>query len=244
MSSKMSANTCSAGAAGNFLAPMDQISANAMKSVIDIDVLGSWNTVKATMPYLVQSAAKHRTDGKTLPPNGTGGRIIFVSATLHYAGTPMQAHVSVAKAGVDAMAMSVTIEQGPKGVTSNVIAPGPIASTEGLARLSSEESRSSGPKQIPSGRYGTVKEIADATVYLFSDTGNYVNGEILVGKSTLESVLRCTGTLLTACPCSRWRSVAHRQYRRRTMAVSRLPPLRADCARSRRSEEVETINIA
>lgn len=36
-----------------------------MKSVIDIDVLGSYNTVKATLPYLLESAAKHRTDGKT-----------------------------------------------------------------------------------------------------------------------------------------------------------------------------------
>jgi peroxisomal 2,4-dienoyl-CoA reductase len=43
---------------------MDQISANAFKSVIDIDLLGSYNTVKATLPYLVKSAAAHRTDGK------------------------------------------------------------------------------------------------------------------------------------------------------------------------------------
>jgi peroxisomal 2,4-dienoyl-CoA reductase len=169
-----------AGAAGNFLAPMDQISPNAMKSVIDIDVLGSYNTVKATLPYLVESAAKHKTNGKTEPPNGTGGRIIFVSATLHYVGTPMQSHVSVAKAGVDAMAMSVAIEQGPKGITSNVIAPGPIAGTEGVARLSKEESRDKSAKAIPAGRYGSVKEISDATVYLFSDAGNYVNGEVLV----------------------------------------------------------------
>lgn len=169
-----------AGAAGNFLAPMDQISPNAMKSVIDIDVLGSYNTVKATLPYLAASAAKHKTDGKTPPAKGTGGRIIFVSATLHYAGTPLQSHVSVAKAGVDAMAMSVAIEQGPKGITSNVIAPGPIADTEGVARLSRADHRSKHTKMIPSGRYGTVKEIADATVYLFSDAGNYVNGETLV----------------------------------------------------------------
>jgi NADP-dependent 3-hydroxy acid dehydrogenase YdfG len=101
----------SAGAAGNFLAPMDQISPNAMKSVIDIDVLGSYNTVKATLPYLIESASKHRTNGHTQPASGTGGRIIFVSATLHYSGTPLQAHVSVAKAGVDAMAVSVAIEQ-------------------------------------------------------------------------------------------------------------------------------------
>jgi peroxisomal 2,4-dienoyl-CoA reductase len=171
-----------AGAAGNFLATIDQISPNAMKSVIDIDVLGSYNTVKATLPYLVKSAAQHRTDGRTPPPNGTGGRIIFVSATLHYAGTPLQSHVSVAKAGVDAMAMSVAIEQGPRGVTSNVIAPGPIADTEGMERLSKKGSREKSYKAVPIGRYGTVKEIADATVYLFSDAGNFVNGETLVGK--------------------------------------------------------------
>ncbi|KAF1940473.1 peroxisomal 2,4-dienoyl-CoA reductase-like protein SPS19 [Clathrospora elynae] len=169
-----------AGAAGNFLAPMDQVSPNAMKSVIDIDVLGSYNTVKATLPYLVDSARKHRTDGKTQPLHGTGGRIIFVSATLHYAGTPLQSHVSVAKAGVDAMAVSVAIEQGPKGITSNIIAPGPIADTEGIARLSSSEGRNRSYKAIPSGRFGTVKEIADATIYLFSDSGNYVNGETIV----------------------------------------------------------------
>lgn len=169
-----------AGAAGNFLAPIDQLSANALKSVVDIDVLGSYNTVKATLPYLVESAAKHRTDGKTRPKNGTGGRIIFVSATLHYSGTPLQSHVSIAKAGVDAMSVSVAIEQGPKGITSNVIAPGPIASTEGMARLSNEKGREKSYKTIPSGRYGTVKEIADATVFLFSDSGNFINGETIV----------------------------------------------------------------
>ncbi|KAL5114586.1 peroxisomal 2 4-dienoyl-CoA reductase sps19 [Pleosporales sp. CAS-2024a] len=169
-----------AGAAGNFLATIEQMSPNAMKSVIDIDVLGSFNTVKATLPYLVESAQKHRTDGKTRPANGTGGRIIFVSATLHYSGTPLQSHASVAKAGVDALAMSVAIEQGPRGVTSNVIAPGPIADTEGMERLSKKESRAKSFKAVPIGRYGTVKEIADATIYLFSDAGNFVNGETLV----------------------------------------------------------------
>ena len=170
-----------AGAAGNFLASIDQISPNAMKSVMDIDILGSYNTVKATLPYLVESAAKHKLDGKTQPTNGTGGRIIFVSATLHYSGTPLQSHVSIAKAGVDAMSVSIAIEQGPKGITSNVIAPGPIADTEGVDRLSKKEARERSYKAIPSGRFGTVKEIADATVYLFSDSGNYVNGTTIVG---------------------------------------------------------------
>ena len=63
-------------------------------------------------------------------PNGTGGRIIFVSATIHYRGMPFQSHVSVAKAGIDALSHSVAIEYGPRGLTSNIIAPGPIAQTE------------------------------------------------------------------------------------------------------------------
>lgn len=63
-------------------------------------------------------------------PIGTGGRIIFVSATIHYRGMPFQTHVSVAKAGIDSLSNSVAIEYGPRGLTSNIIAPGPIASTE------------------------------------------------------------------------------------------------------------------
>lgn len=55
----------SAGAAGNFLASIEQLSVNAFKSVMDIDVLGSYNTLKATIPYLVESAAKHKCDGIT-----------------------------------------------------------------------------------------------------------------------------------------------------------------------------------
>jgi hypothetical protein len=56
---------CSAGAAGNFLASINQLSINAFKAVMDIDILGSYNTLKATLPYLVESAAKNKSDGKT-----------------------------------------------------------------------------------------------------------------------------------------------------------------------------------
>lgn len=55
----------SAGAAGNFLASIEQLSVNAFKSVMDIDVLGSYNTLKATLPYLQESGSKHRVDSKS-----------------------------------------------------------------------------------------------------------------------------------------------------------------------------------
>lgn len=167
-----------AGAAGNFLAPLSQLSANAFKSVMDIDVLGSFNCAKATLPYLVASAKKCRTDGRTPSAAGTGGRIIFVSATIHYLGLPMQTHVAAAKAAVDALSNNVAIEYGPLGVTSNLIAPGPISGTEGMERLAKNdiESMKASKRRIPLGRWGEVKEIADTTVYLFSDAANYVNG--------------------------------------------------------------------
>lgn len=151
---------------------------------MDIDVLGSYNTLKATLPHLVTSASDHKSDGKTPCPTGTGGRIIFISATIHYTTMPLQTHVSVAKAGVDALSNSTSVEFGPRGITSNVISPGPIAGTEGMERLARSENTKNAMKSVPLGRYGTVKEIADATIYLFSDAGNFVNGQTLVGTSS------------------------------------------------------------
>lgn len=142
------------------------MSSNAFKAVMDIDVLGTFNTVKATMPYLLKSK---------------DARIIYVSATFHYTGMPFQAHVSAAKASVDSLAASVALEYGPRGVQSNVISPGPIADTEGMDRLAGKNVNDdkSFVKQIPSGRLGTVRDVADTTVYLFSEAGSYVNGQIL-----------------------------------------------------------------
>jgi len=152
------------GAAGNFLAPVSGLSTNAFKSVIDIDLLGSYNTVKACLPYLLASR----------------GRIVFVSATLHYTGSPLQAHVSAAKAGVDALSAALAVELGPKGVTSNVVAPGPIAGTEGLGRLLPRSEVEAERRSVPLQRYGEPYEIADATVFLFSEAGSFVNGAVLV----------------------------------------------------------------
>ncbi|KAG9242384.1 hypothetical protein BJ878DRAFT_515878 [Calycina marina] len=170
---------CIAGAAGNFLAPIAGLSSNAFKTVLEIDTLGSFNTLKATLPHLLESAAKNPNTADSV---STGGRIIFVSATFHYTGMALQSHVAVAKAGIDALSGTTAIEYGPRGITSNIITPGPIAGTEGMSRLGNREAEAAGSafKKVPLQRYGSVKEIADGTVYLFSDTGNFVNGAVLV----------------------------------------------------------------
>ena len=147
--------------------------------------MGCYNVTKLCLPYLVASARKHNV-WTTLPndkTSGPGGRVIYLSTTNHYTGIPLQAHVVAAKAGIDALSANVAIEYGPFGITSNVIAPGPIAGTEGMDRLSKRHKSGNSSvvaKNIPVGRWGSIKEIADATIFLFSDAANYVTGDRLV----------------------------------------------------------------
>src|SRR5271163_635268 len=114
---------------------------------MEIDTMGAYNTLKATIPHLKK----------------TKGSILFVSATLHYRGTVLQAHVSAAKAAVDALSQVAAVEYGPFGVRSNVIAPGGISGTEGFERLMPKDLKDKSLTPIPLGRLGTVDEIADCT---------------------------------------------------------------------------------
>ncbi|TFK33740.1 2,4-dienoyl-CoA reductase [Crucibulum laeve] len=150
------------GAAGNFLAPISAISENAFKTVMEIDTIGTFNTIKATIAHVRASK----------------GSYIHVSATLHYNGTPYQVHVSAAKAGIDALSAVLAVEEGPHGVRSNVIAPGPISGTEGMDRLGPKAPTTRQPG-YPAGREGDVKDIANAAVFLFSDAASYITGQVL-----------------------------------------------------------------
>ena len=165
-------------------------------------MLGSYNTVKATLPHLIASAEKakaKKTSGMLpsftacrrptpfslshdLMTMSAGPRLIFVSATLHFSGTPLLTHAVAAKAAVDALSANCSLELGPRGITSNVISPGAIAGTEGMDRLSRRPSGVAHNKRIPLGRIGTVKDVADATVWICSEAADYINGTVVVGK--------------------------------------------------------------
>jgi len=152
------------GAAGNFLCAAEALSPNGFGTVVDIDLKGSFNVCRAAFEEL----KKNR------------GQILNISATLHYLGTPMQLHVSAAKAGVDALTKNLAVEWGPYGIRVNAIAPGPIADTEGMKRLVPEPIKEKLKKRIPLGRFGLIKDIENAAVFLCSDAASFVNGAILV----------------------------------------------------------------
>lgn len=150
------------GAAGNFLSDFNHMSVNAFKSVVDIDLIGSFNTVKACYKELVANK----------------GSVIFVSATLHYYGVPFQSHVGAAKAGIDALSNALAVEFGPLGIRCNCIAPGPIGGTEGFNKLVPNKRKFQ--SKIPLQRLGETRDIANATVFLFSPAADWITGSIVV----------------------------------------------------------------
>jgi peroxisomal 2,4-dienoyl-CoA reductase len=152
------------GAAGNFLCLAENLSPNGFGTVVDIDLKGTFNVSRAALPHL----------------RFRGGVIINISATLHYLGTAHQLHVSAAKAGVDALTRNLAVEWGRYGIRVNGIAPGPIDDTEGVRRLLVGNAREQLIQQNPLGRLGTIKDIANAALFLCSDGASFINGVTLV----------------------------------------------------------------
>ena len=100
--------------------------------------------------------------------------------------------MSSAKAGVDALSRVIAVEEGPWGVRSNVIAPGPIAETEGMTRLSVSDDERPIKYLIPLGREGVVQDISNATVFLFSDAASLITGEALVVDGGIQHLFSTT----------------------------------------------------
>ncbi|MCU0240529.1 MAG: SDR family oxidoreductase [Pyrinomonadaceae bacterium] len=152
------------GAAGNFLCNANELSANGFGTVIDIDTKGTFNVCRAAFAELQKNQ----------------GQILNISATLHLSATPMQIHVSAAKAAVDAMTRNLAVEWGKFGIRVNGIAPGPIEDTEGMKRLLPDEFKEKLKKKIPLRRFGRIKDIEDSAVFLCSDAAGYISGVTLV----------------------------------------------------------------
>lgn len=152
------------GAAGNFIAPAARLSANGFRTVVDIDLMGTFNVLRAAYELLRKP----------------GASIINISAPQSTEAYWGQAHVSAAKAGVDMLTRSLAVEWGPEGVRVNAIVPGPIAGTEGMERLApNDEIRAAWLKANPLRRFGSGRDVANAALFLCSDAAAYVTGAVL-----------------------------------------------------------------
>lgn len=152
------------GAAGNFPAPAAAMSANAFKSVVDIDLLGTFNTCRAAYDLLERP----------------GASIVTISAPQAVQAMALQSHVCAAKAGVDLLTRTLAIEWGPAGVRVNAVVPGAVAETEGMDRLApAGPMREALERDLPLGRLASKDDIADLVTFLCSDAARYVTGAIV-----------------------------------------------------------------
>ncbi len=166
-------------AAGNFYAPSATLSPNAWRSVVEIDLFGTFYCSQAVYPIMAQQG---------------GGRIVSISMTLHYRGWPLMAHATAAKAGVDALTRTLAVEWAPQRIRLNAIAPGPIP-TEGVKKAFTPPANSGvadvfavadqrmaeyAAKSIPLGRWGSPRDIANMVAFLASPAGDWITGSIFV----------------------------------------------------------------
>ncbi|WP_375249577.1 SDR family oxidoreductase [Sphingomonas sp.] len=151
------------GAAGNFLAPALKVSANAFKTVVDIDLLGTYNVFRASWDHLTRP----------------GASLIAITAGQAVHPSPFQIHACAAKAGVNMVTKCLALEWGPAGVRVNAISPGPIADTEGMRRLADPAREAKLKGSLALRDYGTKADIAEAAMFLSSPAAKYITGTIL-----------------------------------------------------------------
>ncbi len=166
-------------AAGNFYAPSESLSANAWKSVIEIDLYGTFFCSQAVLPAMRA---------------GGGGSIVNISLTLHFRGGALMAHATAAKAGIDAVTRTLALEWARDRVRVNAIAPGPIP-TEGVRKAFTPPPTADGVpdvfaiekamdsyarKSIPLQRWGAPTDIGNMVAFLASPAGSWITGAIMV----------------------------------------------------------------
>jgi NAD(P)-dependent dehydrogenase (short-subunit alcohol dehydrogenase family) len=154
-------------AAGNFVCPTAELSPNGWRTVIDIDLNGTFYGCRAAYPALKASPF--------------GGSIISIITMLGVTGWPRAAHAAAAKGGILALSRTLAVEWGGDGIRVNTISPGPIGDTEGVRRMYIEQGRGEQEaRKTALGRFGARTDIANAAVYLASDLAAYVTGENLI----------------------------------------------------------------
>ncbi len=153
-------------AAGNFLAPTEDLSPNGFNAVVSTVLNGTFHATLAV--------------GRGMIERGGGGSILNIVTTYAWTGSAFVVPSAAAKAGVLAMTRSLAVEWATYGIRSNAIAPGPFP-TEGAwqALMPTKEIEDEARARIPMGRFGDHEELANLAAFLVSDGAPFVNGEVV-----------------------------------------------------------------
>lgn len=153
-------------AAGSFLAAARKLTHKGWQTVVDTTLNGTF--------YCSQAV------GQRMIAQG-GGKIINITATLHFKGSPGLVAPTAAKAGVEALTKTLALEWAKFNILVNAIAPGPVYTPGSDSNLWSNTTFHDMVKRgVPLGRFGTAEDIANMAIFLASPAGDYITGATMV----------------------------------------------------------------
>jgi 3-oxoacyl-[acyl-carrier protein] reductase len=148
-------------AGASFMANFDDISENGWKTIVDINLHGTY--------HCTQAAGEHLADG--------GGTVVNLASVAGQQGAPYMSHYGAAKAGVINLTSTLSHEWASENVRVNCIAPGFVATpgVESQMGISADNIE----REEVERRIGLSDEIADITQFLASDASSYIVGETI-----------------------------------------------------------------
>ena len=151
------------GAAGNFIAPAKDLSANGFKTVVDIDLNGTFHVLRMAYPLLRKP----------------GASVISISAPQGVNPTMYQVHACAAKAGIDMMTRVLALEWGEVGVRVNAISPGPMATRAASGIADFDALLADAARRVPLRRLVDLDEVGAVGTFLASDAARSITGTTL-----------------------------------------------------------------
>lgn len=154
--------------AGRFAArALEEVSADLVRGIFDVNVLGPTLLAQAALPHLERS----------------GGAVVNVSSTFGHKAAPMIGHYAASKAALEMLTRSWALELAPRGVRVNAVAPGPteteILAHSGMPPAAIEALKAEEARRIPLGRRGTAGEVAHWIVALADSMSAWVTGQVV-----------------------------------------------------------------